>query len=484
MKTTRLQMIVVAAILVATHSVTPRALAAAYVIGLSPNYTCQERTNVFEQVLLLILEGAQPADQLVFCDALHQSLVARCVIPEGKLFQANARARAQRLGSAMVALKSFLLADRTYPPEMASAVSPPQFLDFAATQLRRQGEPLRIILIGSALYMNADEPAYNMGDAYPSDANLLADQRESVFGTALKKRTMADVTVHYAYLRQCFLNDFHQERIMRFWSLFIRQQGGVLATFAPDINLAFQRAKENIQQPCLEAELDLNDTKIEMRQVVRRAIPVWFGPTNIVQKAVEAVNVPHVVQVEPQPETPSTPSPAPNAVAAPTNNTPAPALTIDVAPPVIFPISPTRDKVGIGITWGAPVDCDLYVKANPKARELFYRNTTSREGHYFHDYQNANLGVDYEYVELQPPVDLTQVSAWVNYYAGKTSSVRGLVVVFYEGKSFYGEFQLAASKGNAGGDSASRHKSKYWTRLDLVKLVRTGNQLRPPDAPR
>jgi len=60
-----------------------------------------------------------------------------------------------------------------------------------------------------------------MDDVYPSDAHLTAEQRESVFGTALKKRTLNGVTVHYAYLRAAFLNDFHQERITRFWSLFI-----------------------------------------------------------------------------------------------------------------------------------------------------------------------------------------------------------------------------------------------------------------------
>jgi len=429
------------------------ARAASYVYGLSPNYPRTEQEAVLKGVLLFALEGAAPGDRITFYDALNEICITKFTIPEGKLFQANARARAHRLGSEIVALKAFLTAEHGHRAEMTSALFAPRFLDFAATQLRHPGESLQVILIGSPFYMNPDEPAWNMDMAYPSDGAIAAQQRDSVFGTALKKGIMRGVTVHYAYLKPCFVNDFHLERTRHALAAFIGQQEGVLSTFAPDPSLAIQRAQENIQQPCVEAQLDPNDTKVEMRQVVRRGIPFWFGPTNFIQQMVQTTAVPHATSV------------------------PAAIATTQVAS---FPITPTRDKIGVGLMWAAPeVDLDLHIKATPQSREIYYGNTATPEGRYFHDYRTGNMGVDYEYSELQGElIDLSRVEAWINYFSGH-AAVRGIVVLFYQGKSFYGEFELAASEGNHGLDSTTRQTSKYWARLDLVKLLTNGSPVPP-----
>ena len=96
------------------------------------------------------------------------------------------------------------------------------------------------------------------------------------------------------------------------------------------------------------------------------------------------------------------------------------------------------------------------------------------------------MGADYEYVELNPTsaLDLTQIDCWVNYYEGKASPVGGVVVVFYEGKSYYGEFSLNAPGGNKAIDKDKRNQSRYWVRINLAEVVKTGNQFRPPGAPR
>src|SRR5437899_2818713 len=101
-----------------------------------------------------------------------------------------------------------------------------------------------------------------------------------------------------------------------------------------------------------------------------------------------------------------------------------------------------------GQTHKTPLELFEQEKLRLKPRPL-----TAKEGRYFHDYRTSNMGVDYEYVELKMPVELAKVEAWVNLYAGRAANVRGTVVIFYAGKSYYGEFKIAATSGNAGKDS-------------------------------
>jgi hypothetical protein len=483
---------ILAATCLATFLNPARAPGASYAVGISPYGDPTHRTEDLQSLLVFMLETAAPGDDIAVCDALNQKLVTKFVIPEGTLFRANARARAQRLAPHMASLKQFLAAERSRPTEMANVIALPQFLDFAASQLRRPGEPLRVVLLASPFYMNAENPAFNMDSAFPSDANLTTDQHDSVFGCALRKQALNGVTVHLAHLGAHFLNDYHQERTGRFWALYCKEAGGALCTFCSDAAIAFQRARENIQHPFVDATLDPNDTKIEMRQVMRRAIPAWFGPTNIIQRITETVNVPRVTNevsfTQPLPPEPNVSSLTTNQAMLPSRPNqhslpegPTNAAPLPPASPLTnFPIAPvSRGKVGIGIAWSAPVDCDLYVKPTRAAVELFYRKTVSREGKYYHDYRSANLGMDYEFIELNAPVELARVSCYVNYYAGHAAAVHGTVVLYYEGQSYYGAFQIAAPKGNAGFESSRRDNSKYWTRVDLQKLVADGNHSEP-----
>ena len=434
------------------------AFSASYVIGLSPDYDVADREKVFQQILLFMLQGASPGEDLTVCDALNRQVVTRFSIPEGSLLQNNAQARARRLAPNIVAIKNFVLTEHSHSPDMTGVIRLPEFLDLVGSQLRAPGQTLRVILVGSPFYVS-DDNAFDEREAYPSDANLTVDERSSFFGTALRKNALTGVTVHYAYLRDCFVNDFHQERITRFLVLFLKEQGGCLATFAPDPSLAFQRARDNIQQPVVQAEIDPNDTKLEMRHVRARSIPVWFGPTNFIQNVI----VPNLISQSPDDE--STPAPATNNVLPQTTS------AVSTMPASGFPVAAKNDCLGIGLMWGANADIDLHVIPNKSARELYFGYTQSKEGTYFHDYRSANAGVDYEYVELKAPIDISNVSAWANYYAGNAWPVHGKVIVYFGGKTYYGEFSLAAHKGNQAYDSQSRNTSLYWTKIDLLKIV-------------
>lgn len=432
----RIQLLVVA-LVTAVSLAAPSATAVSYAIGLSPRYNAADAPGVLKHVLLFVLEDAAPGDDILVYDALHQQPVTRFTIPEGRLFQNNARARVQRLASSISKLRSFLEGEAS--GGLPGVIDLPQFLDLAGPQLRAPGEALRVIVVASPLYLNPQAPSFNMDDAFPSDAHLKASQSDSVFGTALRRQGLSGVTVHYACLEEgCFVNDYHRERVGRFWALFIARQQGTLATFAPDLSLAFRRAAQGVGQAVIAAQLDAADTKIQMLPVHRRPAPRWLAPTN------------EVSEPPAQPE--------------------APGPELETLHRTELPVQTTQGQIGIGIMWSVPVDCDLWVKAHPAAGDLFFRNRTTPEGRYFHDYRSANEGVDYEYVELKP-TDLGEVKAWVNLYEGSAPAISGVVVVRLEGRTYRGEFRIEATRGNGARDRERRDQSRYWTELDLLRIV-------------
>lgn len=478
MKTyTRIPIIIAAMVLVVSFTIN----AATYITGLSPYYPPPDREAVTKGLLLFVLEGAATGDNIIVYDALNLQPVCQFKVSEDTLFQRNARARVQRFKTEIVALQTFLTTDRPHAPELTGVIHVPEFLNLAGAQLRSPGEPARVIILGSPFYANTDEPAFDMHEAVPSDAHLTAAPNESIFSTAQKRSTLRGITVHHAYLHECFVNSFHQERITRFWSLYAQHQEGALVTFAPDIGLAFERARANVQQPCVVAKLDAEDSKIEMRRVVPRSLPTWFGPTNIPAR-VEAT-LPSAIRVEPLTTNATSQSygqPISNRLSSDPGTQNASAheiLSIASAP---LPVTPSAGVIGIGIMWDQKgCDFDLWVRPTSASRELSYRNSVSREGRYFHDYRDRNASLDYEYVELKSEIDVQKIRAFVNFYAGKTATPSGVMVLHYRGNSYRTPFTLKATSGNHGGDANRRGQSPHWVELDLSPLLTASGATAP-----
>lgn len=412
------------------------AFSACYVIGLAPTYNEPDRDTVFKSVLQFVLEGASAGDEILVCDAVNLRVTAKLSIPDNPALQKNPRVRAQQLKSEIVAFRQFLMAQTS---GMNGVIHAPEFLFFAGSQLKQREQEIAVILLGSAIYLNSAEPAFNMTDAFPSDAHLFADAAESPFSTVNHEQILSGVTVHYAYLRNCFTNQLHQERLERFYSLFISHCSGILVTFAADPALAFERARQNIKQPCLVAQLDRSDAKLEMRRAVARSLPAWFPPTNTI----------HVLA----------------------------ALTNAVAPSAQvaqFPVANRSSEgiIGIGIMWAAKgCDFDLWVSPKTGARDLYFGNQQSQDGRYFHDYRDRNDQQDFEYVELKGSTDIRHIKAWVNFYAGHAASPIGIAVVHYQGKTYQAAFSIESKGGNQARDLQGRSKSPYWTEINLERMV-------------
>ena len=457
-----------------------------FIFGVSPEYERHDKNLVFQKIVQFALEGANPGDTIAVYDALGLQPVTIMTIPEGALFRSNARARLTRIQKEVAVLKSFFLANTNpLPASMVGVINVPEFLALVSSHLRRSGERTVVALVGSPFYMDQDGN-FSMNDAFPSDAHLAVDQRESVFGLATKKQALGAVTVHYAYLHECFVNDYHKERTGRFWCLLVGEQQGVLASFVSNLELVLRRIKDDVRQPFMTAKPDPNDTKVEMRYIAPRKVPAWFPQTNVVSPKPDAN----------EPQQPVVPGPVTNAISVNQSREPDHAIgqeashtniqriVSDIAPKVPPPAEvrtadplpipqPALDSgVGIGIMWNADgCDWDLHVRPHPNSKELCYRNRSTRDGRYFRDYRNRNDKLDFEYVELTPPVDIEKVKAFVNFYRGHVRPAKGIAVIRYGGKSFTAEFTLKASEGNFGRDSSNRSTSPHWVELDIASIL-------------
>jgi len=84
-------------------------------------------------------------------------------------------------------------------------------------------------MLGSPLYLDDKEPAFSMVNGYfPSDGHLLATPDRSVFGVQERRQSLAGVAVLWGYFGDPWVSGIHEQRIARFWCLFLNEQGRAL----------------------------------------------------------------------------------------------------------------------------------------------------------------------------------------------------------------------------------------------------------------
>ena len=468
-------------------------------VGVSPFLRSAERQMLVQQFPALVLDPAQlpGGARVVVWDGWRLMIVAEFNIPNLKFDSQQARAPKliQPLATLGQWLRSAPLHDSTIPADLP-ALKAPELLELIS---RRSAPAHRsILLLGSPLYLSLTEPTFSMTDGrYPADAHLRTTLEESVYGLADKSNRLGLTTVHWSYFQENFwLTELHRSAVTRFWGMFVQGQNGSLATFGADLSSALANCTRTGLPPCGKFVPDPASEKLEMRTAAPRSIPLWLRntrpPAPPLSARPAASPQPETPPVRSQIEPPSTPEPpAPTPVAEPIPTALAvPAPVVMTPPPVStpvpaamnpLPIQPVVGKVGIGIAWAAEgVDLDLYVQTAPGTRDLYYRHTASKDGRYFHDYRNRNQDLDYEYVELSQSIDLHQLKAWVNFYTGRASNVTGKVCVNHNGRTYVGDFALAAGRGNHGGDLNSRASSPYWVELDLVQVAGLGSSPSQP----
>lgn len=239
-------------------------------LGLT-HYSPDDRPRIERFVFQLVLERASGGSEIIVSDAYQLQTIARFEIPKLRFDTVAARARILRRD--LATLKAWFNVD---PPNQipqslrGRARARPEWFDYLAKQPTNQ---LRaILLIASPLTATKEESFSMEGGRYPSDGHLLVGRRQSVFGTADREGQLRVSAVHWIFPENVWQNSIHEERVRRFWSMFVSRQGGLLVTFGVDLNGALDRLMRPDLPAVGEFTIDANDNAIMMHLARPRKI--------------------------------------------------------------------------------------------------------------------------------------------------------------------------------------------------------------------
>lgn len=423
-----------------------------FILGISPSLTSEELSSARAATVTFVATQMRQGDRLAVYDAGSMQPVAELAIPDEPLF-AGVNPRLNRLAKPIATLKAFFQRKGDAGPA-AGAVMAPQFLELAARQLRtRADEPLTVIFLGNPFYHDREE-AFDFGPdgTYPGDGFLFLPGSESPFSTIGKKLGLANVTVHWAYLKEDrWLSDAHRLGVLRFWSVFVGSQSGTLASAAADPKGVFERAAKGAATPIIDAAAD-PAAKAEMILIRRTRAEAPSAAPAVTAGFVQPVAVP----------------------AAP------PAwLSQDTVPQSKTPPR-SHGRAKVGLRWGDgdpsanQLDLDLYVIARPGVKELSYRRTRTPEGRLWKDWVTSpNVANGYETVELEGETDVTQLGVCVNFYGGYHPSgpVKAVLRFWIDGDVREVPIEIRATNGNRGAELGSRARDPHWVVVDVAAAL-------------
>jgi hypothetical protein len=230
--------------------------------------------------------------------------------------------------------------------------------------------------------------------------------------------------VYFGFFGDPWVSEIHQEKIARFWTLYLKGQGAKLGSFAGDLATVFNASVGSNLAEARDARYEINraQSKIEMLRITRDiGVADW--------------------------------------------------ITRDVLPNIAQrPPSITVGPMKIGIRWQGNIDLDLYATPWSGAETLFFEHTRSPEGYYFKDHRSSPQR-EYEFIEFETLVDVWQVQAMVNFYEGNAPrDPSGEIRIEFDGKIFSGPFSFSASHGNKG--RSGRSQGEFWTRIDVPAILK------------
>lgn len=502
--------------------------------------------------------GMRPGDTLRIFDGAR-----RTQIGEALRMPAEARTPALQLKAATPVIKAFLDflkndvwtgSARENPLSQDENVPTLNLPLIASDEI--QEKAARILLIGSPLYHD-DVPAHDMRQGWLSDGYFNQDRSVTVFSIVGKKENLKDATVRFCVLDPSWGTSnklAHQEMIKRFWSIFIRECGGNLISFSPDLpkqleQLASDDAKPLqiepprnasdktmiIRQSLIEISKHPESKKVRSGQNVELSVsaegagPFRFqwkkdgaplsGATNSslqISKATSLNNgnysvvvtsnsgssesMPASLLVEEDRSTTSNRQALKNDEKISTggaHTVPEPASQGELrsvpafmkTPPEDFNAMlaktkqlPVKDSMRVGLIWNTAdsaneVDLDLYVRPDPSAQELSFRNTKTPEGIHYKDFSDPKANHGFELVDLNVPLHPELVSVWVNAFKGQSDKgFAGELRVLYANSLKVIPIRIPATRGNQGVDGSKREGSPYWTKVQVAQSLTSTNK--------
>ena len=438
--------------------------AADYVVAVPQALTPDEGRQIHQDLLAFVMERAAAGDVIRVVDATAIDTIATFTIPDGSAaLIANLRQRA--LAPALQDWGRFVSTHYVDAPgpdaDSAGQILLPQLLTHLATQtyadLPVDDRQICVLVLGSALYRDPREPDFAMTEGrFPSDGLIVTSQSRSPYGTADRQGQLRGFYVNMLALDQNWASDLHQLRVERLWSLFLKAQGGTLATFTADPATALDRFVACEHKPGRSFDWDST-----------RNLEAMITADRI-------TDFEELAEPEPEPEpittqeliTPDTPAAATGALIISNDDW----LTLETVVRSEEAPELTHANLQIGIRWGdgglcTDSDIDLYVRSSPTRPYLYYGHLTSLDGRYDKDRQTApELRNGLEFVDITDQVALADLDVLVNFYDGTCPGGPVGVVRAYVNASVYEvPFHIVAEEGNRGRDDMA---GPNWVRID------------------
>ncbi len=400
-----------------------------FVIGISPSISPSDTEMVFKKVVQFLLEEVHLGDEATIYDAYNNKLIGTFKVPNKRGYD-HPKPKAKYNKKVLMRLKAFLSAEfisSEIPTNAASIIRFPQFISFVGENIKTD-ENTDVILIGNPLYIDFKETSFSMTEGFfPSDGHINASVKKSVFGTKERRGLLKGIKIHFAYRDVSWHNDLHAEMIKRFWSIYVVEQGGSLATFVSDLDTVIARAVDLESSNRRIYDFDKTNDKLEMLSVQRE------------------INRKHVNEVFDKQVTTTTHKP-----------------------------TSYKGKVLVGIKWDCmKCDLDLYARPENGKKVLFFGNTSSPEGTYHKDFLDSPTPVNgLEYIQFKKDVDIKNMFIAVNFYKGEfPSGPRGEIRIELNGVIYAKKFHIRSEKGNKGGNTSKMNSDSSWIVIKPLDIV-------------
>jgi len=403
-----------------------------YVIGL-PSGGGQP-SSIYEDIESFVVHEMELGDTLHLIDAYTLSSIARIRIPADSKAYKYAKFRKKKF---RVALKKLRENIGQSSDGLGGLINLPNFLDHLADNILggASGQAVNVLVVGSALHREEREPLYTMHNGlFPSDGHIQVSEEHSVYGVKNKREQLRGLRLHFLYTDEpnAFSNSLYRYRIERFWHLFVKYQGGEFITFTSDADTAFERFGNMDAKSVRAYSFDHTANKVEMLRARRDAGAIQHSDVN-------GTRFMH------------------------------PDASISTFPPSV-----AIGKLKIGIRWDClPCDIDIYARGGGDRPFLYYNHRESVEGEYFKDFRSSpDTTNGLEYIEFNNPVNLYELQVLVNHYAGEDASgPKGVVRIWFNGKTYEIPFHLNSTKGNLGQDVQHASTSPNWRVFDVAEIL-------------
>lgn len=401
----------------------------------------------------LAVSTLKRGDTLIIYDGTKRKVVAEITIPMDEHFQSK-NFRKSYLRRKFRPVAKFIKSSKTAPSTVSDNNLIRLFREFAGNvRSSYPGQPVRILMFGSAFYHDNRQPGYSMRRGrYPNDAHFTVDGFTSPFGTADRAKALENTKVHFCNAGDKFQSSLHSEVVHRAWSLYLARLGGVLTTLTKDTNQCIRRflADDKPARTFAFAPDPGRPTMIQLKPVK------WKTGPDVKPVPLKGKDI--IIEPSHKPLR---------------HDQGQRFLGDNVQLNVARPLN-TVGRAKIGIRWDCNCDLDLYVQHKDVAKPLFYNNKTSDIARFSKDWVNSPDNKNtYEFVEFFKSIDVLDIKIRINFYGGNSSSgAKGTVRLWLENNPGVWElpFHIPATKGNTGNEQENEN-SEYWVTIDRAKLL-------------